>query len=547
MEEKYKLITNNLQEILGVENLKEILKERNLKVYWGTATTGKPHIAYFLPICKIGEMLKAGCEVTILFADLHGFLDNMKAPWPLIHLRADYYEALIRVMLTTLGIDLSKLKFVKGTEFQLKSDYTIDMYRLSSIVTEHQAKRAGAEVVKQTENAPLSGLLYPGLQALDEEYLKVDAQFGGVDQRKIFIYAEKFLPLLGYKKRIHLMTPMIPGLNGNKMSASEANSKIDLLDDEKTIKMKLKKAFCEMGKVENNGILAFLKFVLFPILINDKKKPFVIERTKENGGDIEYDNYENLEKDFIQHKLHPGDLKKTFGEYLFKYLLSPIQQHFREHPEIEEIAEKAYSKDLPNLKDMSLNDEEDNPLNDYFNVEQLKLLNSMEFRVGEVRDIHTHPNSDKLLKLEVNFGDEDDLSVIASGLINDLEIGDKSVFLMNVKPAKLIGEISSAVMLCGYSDDKVGILNIDKDCSIGDDVSIFVSNNSTTTTTISTITTSIMRSGKKDQLKPRHKLWEKFHRNLKISDEGNLIWYNQHMTTRSGKKVSSKLIGAPVR
>jgi tyrosyl-tRNA synthetase len=28
----------------------------------------------------------------------------------------------------------------------------------------------------------LSGLLYPGLQALDEEYLGVDAQFGGVDQ-----------------------------------------------------------------------------------------------------------------------------------------------------------------------------------------------------------------------------------------------------------------------------------------------------------------------------------------------------------------------------
>ncbi len=28
-------------------------------------------------------------------------------------------------------------------------------------------------------------------KALDEEYLKVDAQFGGVDQRKIFMYAEK--------------------------------------------------------------------------------------------------------------------------------------------------------------------------------------------------------------------------------------------------------------------------------------------------------------------------------------------------------------------
>ena len=115
------------------------------------------------------------------------------------------------------------------------------------------------------------------LQALDEEYLKVDAQFGGVDQRKIFTLAEKvhsllypptfhtvlsllcscsivllvytvnriqkktqnvacceakkmnpvfpsvpqYLPSLGYAKRSHLMNPMVPGLTGTKMSSSE--------------------------------------------------------------------------------------------------------------------------------------------------------------------------------------------------------------------------------------------------------------------------------------------------------------------------------------
>ena len=54
----------------------------------------------------------------------------------------------------------------------------------------------------------VTGMLYPGLQAIDEEYLKVDAQFGGVDQRKIFTFAEKYLPKLGYKQRSHLMNPM---------------------------------------------------------------------------------------------------------------------------------------------------------------------------------------------------------------------------------------------------------------------------------------------------------------------------------------------------
>lgn len=38
------------------------------------------------------------------------------------------------------------------------------MYKLTSMVTEHDAKKAGAEVVKQVDHPLLSGLLYPGLQ-----------------------------------------------------------------------------------------------------------------------------------------------------------------------------------------------------------------------------------------------------------------------------------------------------------------------------------------------------------------------------------------------
>lgn len=63
VESKRKLITRNLQEVIGEEKMVEILKTRELKIYWGTATTGKPHIAYFVPMSKIADFLKAGCEV----------------------------------------------------------------------------------------------------------------------------------------------------------------------------------------------------------------------------------------------------------------------------------------------------------------------------------------------------------------------------------------------------------------------------------------------------------------------------------------------------
>ena len=119
----------------------------------------------------------------------------MKAPWELLELRAQYYAFVIKAMLKSIGVSLENLRFVKGTEYQLSKEYTLDVYRIASMVTEHDAKKAGADVVKQVASPLLSGLLYPCLQALDEKYLQVDAQFGGIDQRKIFTLAEKVKPI----------------------------------------------------------------------------------------------------------------------------------------------------------------------------------------------------------------------------------------------------------------------------------------------------------------------------------------------------------------
>jgi len=88
----------------------------------------------------------------------------MKAPWELLGYRTTYYEHIIKSVLKSIGVPLDKLKFVRGTDYQLSREYTLDVYRLSSVVTEHDAKKAGAEVVKQVASPLLSGLLYPGLQ-----------------------------------------------------------------------------------------------------------------------------------------------------------------------------------------------------------------------------------------------------------------------------------------------------------------------------------------------------------------------------------------------
>lgn len=113
---------------------------------------------------------------------MHAFLDNLKAPLELVAHRTKYYQNILLAVFKSLGIPTSKLRIVEGSSYQLSKEYNLDNYRLCAIVTEHDAKKAGAEVVKQVESPLLSGLLYPGLQALDEQYLGCDFQFGGVDQ-----------------------------------------------------------------------------------------------------------------------------------------------------------------------------------------------------------------------------------------------------------------------------------------------------------------------------------------------------------------------------
>jgi len=179
--------------------------------------------------------------------------------------------------------------------------------------------------------------------ALDEEFLKVDAQFGGVDQRKIFMFAEKYLPMLGYEKRVHLMNPMVPGLTGDKMSSSVEDSKIDILDSAETLKKKLKKAFCEPGNVQENGLLAFAKHVIFPLL---HEKPFVIPRGESHGGPLTFVDYAQLESLFAQQNLHPGDLKLGVESFL-NQLLDPIRTKFDTDPRLKQLVTEAYPVPKP--------------------------------------------------------------------------------------------------------------------------------------------------------------------------------------------------------
>ena len=351
-EEQYNWITKNLQEVLNPQIIKNVLEneKRPLKIYWGTAPTGKPHCGYFVPMIKLAHFLKAGCEVTVLIADLHAYLDNMKAPLEVVKYRGIYYERMVKAVLRSINVPIEKLHFVTGSDYQLSADYTMDLFKLSNKVSQNDAKRAGADVVKQVANPLLSGLIYPLMQALDEQYLDVDVQFGGVDQRKIFVLAEEHLPGIGYKKRGHLMNPMVPGLGqGGKMSASDPNSKIDLVEEPKVVKKKIGAAFCAPGDIDN-GLIAFLENVVQPIqeLKSDVVGTFdfFVDRPEKYGGPIHYKSLDELKADFAEQKLSPVDLKAGVADRINE-LLAPIRENYEQDADFQDASTKGYVVEAP--------------------------------------------------------------------------------------------------------------------------------------------------------------------------------------------------------
>jgi hypothetical protein len=67
---------------------------------------------------------------------------------------------------------------------------------------------------------------------------------------------------------------------------------------------------------------------------------FLITRSPENGGNIVYFTYEELEAAFVRSELHPGDLKDAVAVRLNE-LLDIVRKYF-EQPEMKNLTAAAY-------------------------------------------------------------------------------------------------------------------------------------------------------------------------------------------------------------
>jgi tyrosyl-tRNA synthetase len=193
--------------------------------------------------------------------------------------------------------------------------------RLSQEITLNRATRSMDEVGRAMDNPMVSQMIYPIMQMVDIARLRLDAAVGGIDQRKIHMLAREHLPSVGYPAPVCIHTPLLLGLDGQKMSSSRGNY-ISVADSEEAITHKMEKAFCPLTP-EDNPVLQVFRYHIFP-----RYERVEVRRPAKYGGDREFEGYAELERAYGVKEIHPLDLKKTAARYLTD-MLCPVREYLR--------------------------------------------------------------------------------------------------------------------------------------------------------------------------------------------------------------------------
>ncbi len=353
IEKRIKLISQPpTEEIVTLKELRELLETKSKPIaYDGFEPSGLLHLGSgLLRAIKLQDMIHAGCRFKLYVADWFGYINNkMGGDLDLIRETGKYFIEGWKAC----GVDTSKTEIVWCSDLVKDPDYWKTFIMLGKKTTLKRAIRCLTIMGrKESELSEVAQLFYPIMQCTDIFRLKADITQLGMDQRKVNILAREIGPKIGLWKPVVVSHHLLMGLQGPmKMGGFEENKKLDkqisfkmsksipmscisIHDSKKEVENKIKRAFCKPKDTENNPILEICKYIIFR-----KKRELEINRKPKFGGDITFYDYESLEKEFRQGKLHPLDLKESVANSL-NQILEPIRKHFNKNKKAKKLYEK---------------------------------------------------------------------------------------------------------------------------------------------------------------------------------------------------------------
>ncbi|MCC7209737.1 MAG: tyrosine--tRNA ligase [Anaerolineae bacterium] len=350
--ERVELITRNLEEVIGRDELPALLESGTpLRHYIGLEISGRLHLGTALAsMNKIRDLQQAGVHCTIFLADWHTWInDKLGGDRERIKRVAhEYFKVGLSASLAAAGGDPGQIEYILGSDLYHHNDrYWETLIDVAKNTTLSRIERSISIMGrKEGEALDFAKLIYPPMQVADIFIMGVNIAHGGIDQRKAHVIARdvanvmRVSPLRNAQgdiiKPVIIHQPMLLGLEKPKqwpvdperlrelrtemkMSKSRPDSAVFVNDTPDQIRAKIRKAFCPPGETDYNPVLNWARYLLF-----QQGRSLFVPRTPENGGNLTFATYDELAQAY-KDGLHPMDLKNAVTESLIA-LLEPIRQ-----------------------------------------------------------------------------------------------------------------------------------------------------------------------------------------------------------------------------
>jgi tyrosyl-tRNA synthetase len=242
------------------------------------------------------------------------------------------------------GVDMRKVEVLWTSDFVDQKEYWRKVVLIAKNTTLNRAIRCLTIMGRTKAELKMTAqLIYPMMQIADIFQLEADICQLGMDQRRANILAREVGPKLGWWKPVIVSHHMLMGLDGikrpdgydenrnidvqisSKMSKSKPETCLYVHDTAKTIKQKIRGAFCPEKIVDGNPVLEYCKYIIFR-----KQETFTIERSLKYGGDMTLESYDQLQKTYREGLIHPLDLKNATAQAL-NDIIKPIREHFEKN------------------------------------------------------------------------------------------------------------------------------------------------------------------------------------------------------------------------
>jgi tyrosyl-tRNA synthetase len=330
--ERVARVVRHTAEVLTPEEVRTLFERSDRpRAYIGFEPSGTLTIAHLITARKILDLAEAGCEVTVLLADWHAWI-NDKLGGDLE--RIDAAGRSMQASFEALGATAPAVRYRWARDLVGSAEYWARVVRVAKATSLARAKRAMSIMGRTEEEASLdtSKMFYPAMQAADIFELKVDLAYGGLDQRRAHVLAREVAHHYSWPVPAAIHTPLLSSLKGSgrmdpldgaaegKMSKSDPTSSIAISAEAPEITARIASAFCPAKEVEGNPVVEIVRDILFPW-----EGRFAVERAEKHGGPVAFDEPGAFLGAWTAGALHPQDVKSAVATALDR-ILAPVRR-----------------------------------------------------------------------------------------------------------------------------------------------------------------------------------------------------------------------------